>query len=434
MLNPASSNDHTRLIQSAIDDLSLPEVHLGPGLWQSRPLVLRSGLTLRLASGAVLRASPNPADYPFRTHSVPSRMDAFPRRAFLFGENLEDVTLCGEGRIEFSGDAPGFADGVGDSPDRPYGILLVNCRRVALRGLHLRNSAYWMARLLRCTDVRVQHLDIFNHCNVNNDGLDIDSCEDVLVSGCRIDASDDGIVIKSETRHPARRIIVSDCHVSSHASAIKLGTASCGGFADVLVHHCVIRPSRSPEMHHCFGYWKGMTGLDVASVDGGSSRDIRFDNIMMDGVANPVFVRLGNRNSTISVPANRRREDAGPGLPEVAEASRIERLSFSGIHAFDAGPIPCIFAGYEGNPIRDLTLRDVRIELAPDTTFDPAVEANWDSRGYPCARLVAGENGGLDAHGAVFRHIEGLRMENVIFSAPPHDRRPAVSRFDTTDL
>lgn len=434
MISPRAISDHTAQIQSAIEDLTNPEVVLGPGLWQSRPLVLRSGVTLRLMKGAVLRASSDPACYLYYRHAVVSRMDGFPRRAFLFGENLEEVTLCGEGKIEFSGDAPGFADGVGDSPDRSYGIHLVGCRRVRIEGLSLRNSAYWMARLLRCSEVRILQLDVFNHCNLNNDGLDIDSCEDVLVSGCRIDASDDGIVIKSETRHPARRVIVADCHVSSHASAIKLGTASCGGFADILIHHCVIRPSRSPEMHHCFGYWKGMTGLDVAAVDGGSARDVRFDNIVMEGVANPIFVRLGNRNSILSVPANRHGENVGGGLPDAKDASRIDRLSFTGIHAFDAGPIPSIFAGYEGNPIRDLSLRDVRVQLAPDIIFDPSVAANWDSRGYPCARLVAGENGGLDAHGAVFRHIEGLRMENVVFSAPPHDRRPAVSRFETTDL
>lgn len=430
MIHPPITSDHTAFLQAAIDDLSLPEVHLGPGLWQSGALVLRSGLTLRLASGAVLRAAPDPADYPFRSHSVPSRMDAFPRRAFLFGEDLADVTLCGEGRIEFSGDSPGFADGVGDSPDRPYGIHLVDCRNVQIEGLSLRNSAYWMARLLQCRDVRIRDLDIFNHCNINNDGLDIDSCEDVLVSGCRIDSSDDGIVIKSETRTPSRRIVVSDCLVSSHASAIKLGTASIGGFQHILIHHCLIRASRSPVMHHCFGYWRGMTGLDVAAVDGGEASDIQFDHIGMEGVANPIFVRLGNRHSTTSIPANRLREDAAQALTPPAGPGTIERLSFTAIHATEAGPIPCIFAGYEGHPIRDLLLRDLRIQISPDATFDHAVTPNWDSRGYPCARLVAGENGGLDAHGVVFRHVERLKIENVIFASSPTDPRPAISRHD----
>lgn len=428
MLFPATTTDHTAFLQAAIDNLALPEVHLGPGLWHSGPLTLRSGLTLRLAKGATLRASPEPARYPHLSHPVSSRMDVFPRRAFFFGHDLDDVTLCGEGLIDFSGDHPAFADHIGDSPDRPYGIQLVACRRVRLEGLRLRNSAYWMARLLRCTDVRIRDLDVFNHCNLNNDGLDLDSCEEVLVSGCTIDASDDGIVIKSETRHPCRNIVVADCLVSSHASAIKLGTASLGGFQNILVHHCVIRPSRSPEMHHVFGYWRGMTGLDVASVDGGPARDIRFDHITIEGVANPIFVRLGNRHSLRSIPKNRRAEDAAPAQPPATTPGTIERLAFTAINATDCGPIPCIFAGYEDNPIRDLTLRDIRIQISPTATHDPAVQPNWDSRAYPCARLIAGENGGLDAHGAVFRHVENLLTENIIITAPPNDPRPAISR------
>ncbi len=426
MLLPPSCADHTAHLQSAIDDLSLPEVHLGPGLWRSGPLILRSGLTLRLAKGAVLRAIPDPARYPHISHPVSSRMDIFPRRAFFFGHDLDDVTFCGEGLIDFSGDHPTFADGVGDSPDRPYGLHLVACRRVRLEDLRLRNSAYWMARFLQCSDVRLRDLDVFNHCNINNDGIDIDSCENVLISGCIIDSSDDGIVIKSETRTPCRHVVVSDCIVSSHASAIKLGTASIGGFHNTLVHHCVVRPSRSPVMHHCFGYWRGMTGLEVAAVDGGAVADIQFDHIIMEGVANPIFVRLGNRHSTISIPQNRRREDASPALPPPAHPGSIERISFRNITASDIGPIPCIFAGYEDNPIRDLLLRDIRIHISPAATFDPAVEPNWDSRAYPCARLVAGENGGAGAHGAVFRHVEKLVLENVVFTAPPDDPRPAV--------
>jgi polygalacturonase len=391
-------------------------------------LRLRSGLTLRLAPGAILRALPEPSRYPHYTHPIASRMDAYPRRAFLFGYDLEDVTLSGEGLIDFSGDHPAFQDRVGDSPDRPYGLLLVACRRVRLENLRLRNSAYWMIRLLRCRDVRIRDLDVFNHANLNNDGLDIDSCEDVVVSGCHIDSSDDGIVLKSETPHPCRNIIVADCLVASHASAIKLGTASLGGFENVLVHHCIIRPSRATVVHHPFQYVGGMTGLDIVSVDGGPVRDVHFDHIVMEGVANPLFVRLGQRHSTLSVPKNRRREDATATLSPVTGAGRIERLSFTHIHAHDVGPMPGIIAGFENHPLRDLTFRDIRVRLAPGRTFDPDVSPDWNPEAYPCAHLVAGARGGLDAQGFVFRHIEGLTLENVVVEAPPGDPRPTLSR------
>ena len=37
---------------------------------------------------------------------------------------------------------------------------------------------------------------IFNHCNGNNDGIDIDGCRRFILSDSVIDSDDDGIVLK----------------------------------------------------------------------------------------------------------------------------------------------------------------------------------------------------------------------------------------------
>ncbi len=38
--------------------------------------------------------------------------------------------------------------------------------------------------------------------NVNNDGIDLDGCRDVLVEHCRIKSGDDGVCLKSTGDHP----------------------------------------------------------------------------------------------------------------------------------------------------------------------------------------------------------------------------------------
>lgn len=61
----------------------------------------------------------------------------------------------------------------------------------------MRNSALWNQHYLDCEDVIVEHIHVFNHCNGNNDGIDIDGCRRFILSDSVIDSDDDGIVLKS---------------------------------------------------------------------------------------------------------------------------------------------------------------------------------------------------------------------------------------------
>ena len=420
------TQNHTAVIQKTMDTVAEKGggvVLIPSGLWLTGALQLRSNITLRLSKGAVLRALDNPDAYPHFRHDTWSRMDLFPWRALIFGDSLENVSITGEGTIECGGTYAVFQDKVGDSPDRPYGVHLVNCRGIRIEDVKFRNSAHWMLRCLECANLRIRGVDIFNHCNVNNDGMDIDSCQDVRITDCRVDSSDDGICLKSEGASPCRNVLVSNCIVSSHASAIKLGTGSIGGFQNILVNNCIVRPSRSKEMRHIFNLWKGMTGIDISCVDGGCSENIHFANIAMDGVENPIFVKLGDRRSTVSIPANRRKEEAKPS-PEPTAAGSLENLQFRNISASDAGVWPTVITGYEGNCVRRVILRDVDIRCgrlpAPDLLDR---EPNWDSKLYPCVFCVA--NGGvLPAYGFVTRHVAELRMENVRVVPASGDPRP----------
>lgn len=426
---PGRGLDSTSALQAALDFAATKPgeitIVVPFGDWTIGSVVLRSGIHLHLEHGATLRATSVAKLYPFYEHPITSRMDVFPRRALFFGHALQNVHLSGSGLIEAGGSHSVFQDGVGDSPDRPYGLHLVDCQNVRIEGLTWRNSAYWMMRLFQCQDVSLQGLHIFNHCNLNNDGIDIDSSRDVEIDDCCVDASDDGIVIKSESARPCENVRVRNCVVSSHASALKLGTASIGGFRDILFEHCEICPSASPEMHHVFGYWQGMTGLDVAQVDGGDSSGIIFRDIRMSGVANPIFVRLGNRHSTISIPANRRTQDSKPGLPPRGPGS-LRDLTFAEITAEDVGPFPAVLAGYEGNSIQHLTLWNFRVNTRKwqvQEGWDRAPD--WNPAAYPCVHLLAA-GGCLPASGLLARHVENLVTENVEFTADPADPREKI--------
>lgn len=170
--------DCTSALQAAIDLIGREGppggvVVIPTGCWECGSVVLRSGVNLHLQMGAALHASADERLYSFYTHGYASRMDVFPRRALIFGFGLRDVAITGEGVIESGGRHATFQDGVGDSPDRPYGLHLVDCERIRIEGLTWRDSAYWMMRFFQCREVTLRGLQIRHVNGLLSEGMQI---------------------------------------------------------------------------------------------------------------------------------------------------------------------------------------------------------------------------------------------------------------------
>lgn len=434
-LAPAETSE-TATIQSAIDAVHAQgggTVRLLPGLHLSGTLHLKSGLTLEILPGAVLKAVADPAALHAIQSSVISRMDTVPWKAFLHADGQTNIHLCGGGTIDGSGDADCFLDGVENSPNRHYGLHFVACRDITVENLTLRNSAFWMQRYFSCDGVRIHGLKVWNHANKNNDGLDIDSSCNVIVSDCQIDASDDALCIKSEGERPARNITVTNCLLSTHASAIKTGTGSVGGFENITISNIVIRKSASTVMKHPCGRWGGLTGLDLATTDGGAFRNVIVSNITMEELDNPILVRLGNRRSgNVARQGYEGDGDASQGVKDDGKAARItgtpiyEDLIISNVIARNVGPWPVVVAGHEGAPVRRVTLRDITIHCGrPGTQADLDTPPNWQAKGYPGLGMFGTR---LPAYGLVTAFAEDLAVENFRALPAPGEVRPA--RFD----
>ena len=63
------------------------EVRIGPGDYEAKPFVLKSGITLNLLEGATVYASTNVADY----------AAARGERCFIFAEGATNVSIVGKG-------------------------------------------------------------------------------------------------------------------------------------------------------------------------------------------------------------------------------------------------------------------------------------------------------------------------------------------------
>lgn len=406
--------DDTLAMQAAIDKHagSGQTLRLHPGVYSCGSLRIPSHCHLHLEHGATLKARPDLGLYPHYPSRLESRMDRGGWRAFLYAADAQDIALTGQGAIDGSGSETVFQNGKNNSPDRPYGIHFVQCRHIRVQDLTLRDSAFWMQRYYDCEDVRLTHLSVFNHVNKNNDGLDIDGSRRVFVDHCLIDTSDDAACIKAEGPAAAEDILITNCILSSHASAIKLGTGSVGGFRRIQIRGCTIRPSLSTHMAHPYSCWEGLVGIDLATVDGGALEDILVDGVLINGVETPLFIRQGNRFG----------KPMWPDMPEHLRNPHTRAVVVRNVRATNTGPIACSVTGYPERPIEDVYLENLDLHQSRPPSPDALEQPIQDlTNRYPLNRMFQTN---LPAYGFFLRNIRDITLRNVRLRPAQHDPRP----------
>ena len=332
-------NKDTAAIQKAIDAANNASGGTGT-------IYLKSRVTLHIDFGATLLGSTDGDDYPANPCGFRSYTDQYVRQALLWGENLHDVAIIGRGTIDGQGAA------FKDLPwlKRPYAIRLITCRNVLVEGLTLRNSAMWMQHYLACDFVTIRGINVYNHCNGNNDMIDIDCCRDVIVSDCFGDTDDDALTLKSTADRPCENIAITNCILSSHCNAIKMGTESNGGFKNIAITNCVIRPSNVREAYA--GTPNGLAGIALEIVDGGVLDGVTISNLSIDGTTAPIFVRLGNRARPFK-----------KNMPKPAMGA-LRNVVISNIVATGASKTGCSITGLPGHPVRNVTLSNIKLSSA----------------------------------------------------------------------
>jgi cysteine-rich repeat protein len=190
----------TKAIQNTVDACYASgggTVVVPAGIWLTGCIELKSNINLHLEPGAVLLGSTNKDDYKIIVPDFESRTnDLYVNRSIIYAEKAENVSLTGTGIINGSGKHKNYSF-THPQNNRPFLARFVNCSNVTIRDVSMIESANWTCHLLGCKDVLIDGLKIENSVRANRDGLDIDGCENITVSNCRIYSMDDAIVFKS---------------------------------------------------------------------------------------------------------------------------------------------------------------------------------------------------------------------------------------------
>lgn len=407
------ATDNTLFIQKAIDACSPTggKVVIPAGDFLTGTLLLKSNVTLYVSGGATLRGTKELSAYPYLDAGIVFYGSEWARQALIFCKNAQNVSIEGEGTIDGQGAA--FPVTTDKKPDRyrnrPYLLWFVGCSNVSVRNVRLRNSAFWMQHYLACEYVKIDGIDIWNHSNKNNDMMDIDGCKFVNVSNITGDSDDDGITIKSTSPSLSENITITNCVLSSHCNALKFGTESTGGFRNVSISNCVIKPSR--QQTTIYGKPAGNGGLALEMADGGIMENITINNLVIDGPQVPLFIRLGNRA---------RKYTANAPAPPMGI---MRNILISNITATGGDETGCSITGLPGAPIRGLQLQNIRITASgggSDTLLHRKVDELETL--YPEGTMF----GKLPSYGLYVRHAEDLSMSNISIRQERDDARPAM--------
>ena len=405
----------TKAIQSAIDECNKSgggKVLIPSGTYLTGTIYFKSNVTICLEKGATLYGSAHLTDYPVNLPDYTFFRKGEVKRALLYAEKCSDIAIEGEGTI--NGQGGFFGTGSGSKADsyavRPYLIWMIQCKNVRTEGVKLRNSALWMQHYLACDQLYIHNIDVFNHCNKNNDMIDVDGCHDVRISDCVGDSDDDGITLKSTSGRGNENIVITNCLLSSHCNALKMGTESNSGFRNVSVSNIVIRPSKVTDKS-IEGTPRGHSGIALEEVDGGVLDGVTISNIRIEGPNCPIFIRLGNR----ARPYYDGQKIDNPGV--------LQNISISNVIATGASKTGCSISGIPGSPVRNISISQISIEYeGGGTKVDFTREIPEKEQAYPEADMF----GTLPSYGFYIRHAENVVFTDVRLTTKNVDLRPAI--------
>src|SRR5512133_2901276 len=395
----------TPAIQKAIDqafDAGGGVVDIPSGKFLIGTLILKDNVELHLQPGAMLLGSPDYNDYAEIIHKYDSRTNGLYAKHFMvFAEGAKNISVTGTGIVHGNG-LEHFRE---SDPQnlRPFMIRLVNCDNVTIRDVKLLESANWTLHLLGCRDVNVDGVVFENHTDANRDGLDIDACNRVTVSNSRFLTGDDAIVMKASNDTLCQNVAITNCIIRTDASAIKTGTESNGGFKNITVSNCVIKDL---PRH---------AGIELMTVDGGIMQNIVIQNITMENVATPVFIRLGNR--------------ARPYKPGqyVNHLDDVKDIYINNITVLNS-KLPSSIIGMNAKPIQNIVISNYSVRSSVAQKPMAYNEVPFQEFSYPAASYFKN----LPAYAFYCRNIEGLNIDKMTMYPAENETRPALV-FDRVD-
>ncbi|MDB5193580.1 MAG: glycoside hydrolase [Segetibacter sp.] len=268
------------------------------GLWLTGPVVLKSNVNLHLQSDAVLLFTPDFNQYKLIETNWEG-LAAVRNESPISATNAVNIGITGFGIIDGSGDAwrmvkkdkltesnwkrltesGGFlsddkkswfpsqkslagskvklagvmAEGRSMQEHetikdflRPNLMVLTKCKGILLEGITVQNSPAWCLHPLMSENIIVRNVNVKNPWYAQNgDGIDLESCKNVIIENSVFDVGDDGICIKSgrdaegrKRNMPTENVLIRNSVVYHAHGGFVIGSEMSGGARNIWVENC----------------------------------------------------------------------------------------------------------------------------------------------------------------------------------------------------
>ena len=412
-------------------------VEVPAGVWYTGPIIFKDNIELHLDDNALIVFSDDKSLYPLHRIAFEG-LDTWRCISPLTAMNVKNIAITGGGIIDGNGDAwravkrekltesqwkkkvasggivsddkkmwfpsESYRFGATTGADqnvstwattredfermrdflRPVLVAFHYCENVLLEGVTFQNSPCWHIHPAMCTNLTVKNITV--RCPdyaQNGDGIDIESCKNVHLTGSRFDVGDDGICIKSgkdkagrERGIPCENIVVDNCVVFHGHGGFVVGSEMSGGVRNVLVKDCIFAGT---DVGLRFKSTRGRGGVvENIWIDGIEMFNIQTEPLLFDlfygGKSASEVLEEGGEGEVTDMPAlpvdettpafrdihisnidcrGARRAMFFNGLPEMnVERVTVENANISAL------------TGAQINESTDVVLRNVRVDAA----------------------------------------------------------------------
>ncbi|MCM1162862.1 MAG: glycosyl hydrolase family 28 protein [Muribaculaceae bacterium] len=216
------------------------------GTFLSGSLFFKPGTHLHILKGGKLKGSDAITHYQIiKTRLEGQTIDYF--AALVNADGVDGFSITGEGTIDGNGHR--FYDEfwlrrkvnrkcTNLEALRPRMLYVSNSKDVTVHGIHMVNSGFWTNHLYNCS--RIKYLDVTILAPTDGypkgpstDAIDLDVCNDVLVSRCYMNVNDDAVCLKGGKgtyvdtiagNGPVTNVIIEKCRFGKTNAGVTFGS------------------------------------------------------------------------------------------------------------------------------------------------------------------------------------------------------------------
>ena len=412
------------------------KVLIPAGDWLTGAIHLKSNVNLHIAEGAVVHFSNDLADYLPLVHIRSEGVECYNYSPLIYAPHAENIAITGKGTLHGHGrwwwswwkknyrmdrrkatkiplQQRPFGKGAGLEGMRPSFIMPWKSKNILIEGVTLVESPMWNVHPVYSENIIVRGITIHSLDSPNGDGINPDSCKNVLIEYNHLETGDDAVTIKSGLNEdgikigiPCENIVVRNFtarDVRTGSGGIVFGSETSGGIRNVYVYDAVFDScDRGIRFKTARGRGNVIENIYIENVKmmNIEGQAINF-NSYYDRIAvgkSPLFRNVFINNVTVDGAST---AIEMIGLPE----KWLENINIRNAVFENVGK------GIMANRVKELTLDNIMVKtkgrpVSLNDVFEVSIKNVRLSGQQPPVRISGSESGAIKINGLGHENIE----------------------------